>query len=204
MNPPRTSSLWLATSASAGLSRSVGRNSCEARTITVASAGYSLIGTSEASAMATSLAMSLKRSRDSLPRPLNPVTRRLFEWDQRRLCHGQSRGLRHFQSLGPVHAVDDPLIDRVEELVDEDVGRDLLQDAAVGVDEADVPAARDAEVCVARLPRSVDRAAEHCDLEVLRVGVQALLDLLGEGLDADVVPPAARAGDHDRPPLAQA
>src|SRR6266516_1432047 len=75
---------------------------------------------------------------------------------------------------------------------------------AAGLDEADVAAARDTEVRVARLPRSVDGAAEHGDLEVLRVGAQALLDLLGEGLDADVVAPAARAGDHDRAPLAQA
>src|SRR6266480_7166302 len=152
------------------------------------------MGIREASAMATSLAMSLKRSRDSFARPLNPVTRRLFERDQRRLCHGQGRGLRHLEPLRLVHAVRDPLVDHVEELVDEDVGRDLLQYAAVGVDEADVAAARDTEVRVARLPRSVDGAAEHGDLEVLRVGAKALLDLLGEGLDADVVAPAARAG----------
>src|SRR5205814_9888914 len=54
----------------AGSSRSVGRKSCEARAITVASAGYSLIGISEASAT------------------LNPVTRRLFQRDQRCLRHG--------------------------------------------------------------------------------------------------------------------
>ena len=103
-----------------------------------------------------------------------------------------------------MHAVGDPLVDRVEELVDEDVRRDLLQDAAVGVDEADVATPCNAEVGVARFPRSVDGAAEHSDLEVLRIGVQALLDLLGQVLDADVVAPAARAGDHDWPPLAHA
>src|SRR5204863_1618911 len=102
------------------------------------------------------LPMSLKRSRDSLARPLNPVTRRLFQWDQRRLRHGQGRGFCHLEPLRPVHPVRNPLVDRVEELVDEDVGRDLLQYSAVGVDEADVAAASDPEVRVARLPRSVD------------------------------------------------
>src|SRR6185369_13362322 len=101
-------------------------------------------------------------------------------------------------------AVRDPLVDRVEELVDEDVGGDLLQHPAVRVDEADVAPAGNAKVRIARLPRSVDGAAEHRDLEVLRIGMQALLDLLGKGLDANVVSPAARAGDHDRPALAQA
>ena len=58
--------------------------------------------------------------------------------------------------------------------------RDLLQHAAVRVDEADVAAAGDAEVGVARLARAVDRAAEHGDLEVLRIAVEPLLDVLGE------------------------
>jgi hypothetical protein len=39
---------------------------------------------------------------------------------------------------------------------------------------------------------------------VLRVRTEALLDLLGQRLDADVVAAAARAGDHDRPALAEA
>ncbi len=68
----------------------------------------------------------------------------------------------------------------------------------------DVAAARDAEVGVAGLPRPVDRAAEHRNLEVLLVGAEPLLDLLGERLHADVVAAAARAGDHHRPALAQA
>ena len=46
------------------------------------------------------------------------------------------------------------------------------------VDEADVAAARDAEVGVAGLARSVDRAPEDRDLEVLRIRGEALLDLL--------------------------
>src|SRR4029077_3571157 len=89
-------------------------------------------------------------------------------------------------------------------LVDEDVRGNLLEHAAVGVDEADVAAAGDAEVRVARLAGAVDRAAEHRDLEVLRMLAQALLDDLGERLHADVVAAAARAGDHHRAALAEA
>ena len=81
---------------------------------------------------------------------------------------------------------------------------DLLQDAAVRVDEADVAAARDPEVRVSGLARAVDGAAEHRDLEVLRVLREPRLDLLGERLHADVVAAAARARDHHRPALAQA
>ncbi len=54
MKPPRTSSLWLAASASAGASRRVGRKSCEARAITVGAGGYSFPnGISDASAIAS-------------------------------------------------------------------------------------------------------------------------------------------------------
>ena len=113
-------------------------------------------------------------------------------------------GLAIFRRFGPLHALGDPPVDLEEELVDQDVRRDLLQHAAVRVDEADVAAAGDPEVGVARLPRPVHGAAEHRDLEVLRVAAQPLLDLLGERLDADVVASAGRAGDHDRPALAQA
>ncbi len=88
--------------------------------------------------------------------------------------------------------------------LDEHLRIDLLQHLAVGVDEADVAAARDPEVGVARLARSVHRAAEHGDLEVLGVGAQPLLDLLRELLHADVVSAAARAGNQDRAALAQA
>ena len=52
MKPPRTSSLWLTASASAGSSRSVGRKSCEARAIIVVARDYSS-GIREASAMAS-------------------------------------------------------------------------------------------------------------------------------------------------------
>ena len=102
-----------------------------------------------------------------------------------------------------MHPLGDPAVDLEEELVDQDVGRDLLQHAAVRVDEADVAAAGDPEVGVARLPGPVHGAAEDGDLEVLRVRLEPLLDLLGERLDADVVAAARRAGDHDRPALAQ-
>src|SRR6476646_2052279 len=87
--------------------------------------------------------------------------RTLFERDEGSLGHRQGRRLRHLEALRPVHAVGDPLVDLVEKLVDQDVGADLLQHAAVCVDEADVAAARDAEVRVARLPRSVDCTAEY-------------------------------------------
>ena len=54
MKPPRTSSLWLTASASAGSSRSVGRKSCEARAIIVVARDYSEpSGIREASAMAS-------------------------------------------------------------------------------------------------------------------------------------------------------
>src|SRR5712691_9472170 len=110
MKPPRTSSLWLVASASAGSSRRVGKKRCEAR---VATKGY-----------------------------------RLVERDLGRLGHRQRGGLRHLQALRPAHAAGDPRVDLVEELVDEDVRRDLLQHAAVRVDETDVAAARDPEVRV--------------------------------------------------------
>src|SRR6476469_7151571 len=105
MNPPRTSSLCDAASASPGASRSVGRKSCEARAITEAL--------------------------------------RLVEWDERGFGHREGGRLCHLQALRPLHAGGDPLVDLVEQLVDQDVGAHLLEDAAVRVDEADVAAAGD-------------------------------------------------------------
>src|SRR5262245_62939974 len=101
-----------------------------------------------------------------------------------------------------MHAVRDPAIDLVEELVNEDVGRDLLQHATVRVHEADIPSAGNAEVRVAGLAGAVDRAAEHRDLEVLRVAHETPLHRFCELLYADVVAAAGRAGDQDRPSLA--
>src|SRR5437899_4805015 len=63
---------------------------------------------------------------------------RLVEGNLRGLGHRERGGLRHLQPLRPPHAGVDPRVDLVEELVDEDVRGDLLQDAAVRVDEADV------------------------------------------------------------------
>ena len=71
------------------------------------------------------------------------------------------------------------------------------------VDEPDVAAAGDAEVGVARLPRSVHRAPHDGDLERLRVRAQPILDHARETLDADVVAPAGRARDHHRPALTE-
>ena len=96
------------------------------------------------------------------------------------------------------------LVDLVEELVDEDLRGHLLQDSAVGVHEADLAASRDPEVRVTGLARAVHGAAHDCDLECLRVVAQPLLDDDREALDADVVAPARRAGDHHRPALAKA
>src|SRR5207245_7195478 len=84
-----------------------------------------------------------------------------------------------------------------------DGGGDLVQHTAVGVDEADVAPAGDAEVRVARFAGAVDGAAHDGDLERLRVGLEPLLDLLGERLHTHVVAAARGAGDHHRAPLAE-
>src|SRR3954452_2959989 len=157
MKPPRTSSRCEAASASAGASRRVGRKSWEARAIIGGVAlGYSS-GISGGSG-------DHRRCRP-----------RLFERDQRGLGHRQGRRLCHLEPLRTLHSAGDPLVDLVEELVDQDLGADLLQDAAVRVDEADVAAARDAEVRVSGLARAVDRTAEYRDLEMLRVVLQTQL-----------------------------
>src|SRR5712691_7839963 len=79
---------------------------------------------------------------------------RLVEGNLRGLGHRERRRLRHLQPLRAAHTAGDPRVDLVEELVDEDVRGDLLQHAAVRVDETDVAAAGDSEVRVARLARS--------------------------------------------------
>src|SRR5207244_1911025 len=119
MYAPRTSSLWLTDSASAGSSRRVGRKSWEARLITAST---------------------------------------LVERNFRSLGHGQGCRLRHLQALRPAHPGLDPRVDLVEKVVDERLGRDLLQHPAVRVDEAHVAAACDSEVRVARLARPVHGA----------------------------------------------
>src|SRR4051812_12576940 len=92
----------------------------------------------------------------------------------------------------------------MEQLVDQDVRRHLLEHAAVCVDEADVAASRDSEVRVTRLAGAVDGATEYRDLEVLRIGGEPLLHRLSECLHPDVVATARGARDHDRAALAQA
>ena len=87
----------------------------------------------------------------------------------RGLGHHERGRLRQLEPLRPHHPAGDPAVDLVEELVHEDVGRDLLEHAPVRVDEARLTAARDPEVGVARLARAVDRAAHDGDLEGLRV-----------------------------------
>ena len=72
------------------------------------------------------------------------------------------------------------------------------------VDEPRVAAAGNAEICVASLAGAVHGAAQHRDLEVLRIRVQPLLYLLRERLHAHVVATARRARDHHRAALAQA
>src|SRR5439155_22326792 len=130
------------------------------------------------------------------PRDLTVRSPLARERDRAGLGHRKRGRLRHLEALRAEHPIRDPLVDLVEELVDEEVARDLLQHAPVRVDEADIAAARDPEVGVACLPRPVDGAAEHRHLEGLRIRAEPLLDALGELLHADVVAAAARAGDH--------
>src|SRR3954467_14274516 len=141
--PPRTSSLWLTASASAGASRKVGRKSLEARAIIVASPGYRRAPQAGESS--------------------------LFQRNRRGLGHREGRGLAHLQPLGAKHPVGDPPVDLVKELVDEDVAGDLLENTPVGVDEADVAAAGDPEVGVARFAGAVHGTAQHRDFEGLRI-----------------------------------
>src|SRR6185369_13096312 len=107
------------------------------------------------------------------------------------------------EPLRSLHPVGEPAVDLDEELVDERLRRDLLEHTTVRIDEADVASARDAEVRVTRLPRSVHRAAHDRDLERLRVCAQAILDDAREALDTDVVPSTRRTCDHHGPSLAQ-
>src|SRR5919197_6132232 len=109
MKPPRTSSLWLAASASAGASRRVGKNSCEARAITVVRADYSESGIREASAHGIACDAA-ERPRGSSARPLIHIAWNRFEWNQGSLSHRQGGGLRHLETLGAVHPVGDPLV----------------------------------------------------------------------------------------------
>src|SRR5580765_6629682 len=112
MKAPRTSSLWLIDSASAGASRRVGRKSCDARI----------------------------------------MRRTLVERNFGGFRHRQRRRLCHLEAFGPAHPGLDPGVDLAEELVDQGLGRDLLEHAPVGVDKTDVAAARDTEVRVPGLP----------------------------------------------------
>src|SRR6266702_8014795 len=128
---------------------------------------------------------------------------RLFERYGRSFRHRERRRLRVAAARRAVHPSRDPRVDLAEELVDKDVGFDLLQHLAVSIDEARLAAAGYAEVRVARLPRSVHCTAEHRNLEVLRILAQPLFDLFGERLHADVVASARRARDQDRAALTQ-
>ena len=74
------------------------------------------------------------------------------ERDQARLRHRKSRRLRHLEPPRPRHSRLDPVVDLVEQLVDQDVRGDLLQNLAVCVDEADVASAGDSEVRVPASP----------------------------------------------------
>src|SRR5439155_275984 len=82
---------------------------------------------------------------------------RLVERNLGGFGHRERGGLGHLQTLRPAHPLGDPRVDLVEQLVDEDVRGDLLQHAAVRIDEADVAPACNPEVRVARLARAVDR-----------------------------------------------
>src|SRR5919109_3302042 len=103
-----------------------------------------------------------------------------------RFGHEEGGRLGELQPLGTLHPALDPLVDLVEELVHQNVRGGLLEHEAVGVDEAGVAPARDAEVGVSGFPRPVDGTAHDGDLEGLRVGPEALLDDRGEILHPDV------------------
>src|SRR5919198_3890281 len=156
-----------------------------------------------------------RTSRRWLTASASPGSSRSVGMKSSEACMGLSRPLSRFghhergrlgelEALRAHHAALDPPVDLVEELVDEDVGGDLLEHAPVGVDEARVAPAGDAEIGVSSLPRSIDRAAHDRDLEGLRIALQPPLDDGRQLLDADVVAPAGGAGDHDRPARAQA
>src|ERR687897_3314143 len=95
------------------------------------------------------------------------------------------------------------LVDLLEELVDEVLLRDLLERLAAREDEALVLGPGDTEVRVRRLPDAVDRAAEHGDLDRVGVRLEALLDVGHDGVHVELQAAAGRAGDQDRPALAQ-
>src|SRR5919106_54368 len=120
-----------------------------------------------------------------------------------RFGHHQSGRLGQLQARRALHPAFDPPVDLVEELIDEDVRGDLLQHTPVGVDETGVAPAGDAEVGVTGLPRPVHGATHDRDFEGLWIVTEALLDLLSQRPDADVVPPARGARDHDRAALTQ-
>src|SRR5215213_7607395 len=104
-----------------------------------------------------------------------------------RFGHEECGRLCQLEPLRALHAAGDPRVDLVKELVDENFGGDLFQDASMGVDEAGVSSAGNPEVGVSGFPRPVDGTAHDGHFERLRIALQALLDGLGEVPDADVV-----------------
>src|SRR5262245_3516778 len=93
-----------------------------------------------------------------------------------RFGHQECGGLGQLEALGPLHPAFDPRVDLMEELLDEDVRGDLLEHAAMRVDEARVTAAGDPEIGVTSLSRPVHGATHDGDLESLRIGLQPLFD----------------------------
>ena len=81
--------------------------------------------------------------------------------------------------------------------------RHLLQRLAAREDQALVLGAGDAEVGVRGLADAVDRAAEHRDLDRVRVGLEAALDVGHDGVHVELQAAAGRAGDQHRAALAQ-
>ena len=79
----------------------------------------------------------------------------------------------------------------------------LAQRLAVGVDQALVLGAGDAEVRVRGLADPVHRAAEHGHLDRLDVAFQPLLDLGDDRVHVELQAAAGRAGDQHRAALAQ-
>ena len=94
-------------------------------------------------------------------------------------------------------------IDLGEQLVDETLGRDLLERLATRVDHPHVLRAGDAEVGVASLADAVDGTAEHGHLDWVLVGLKAPLDLGDDGVHVELESAARGARDQDRTALAQ-
>ena len=89
--------------------------------------------------------------------------------------HRERGRLRVLAALRPLHPGGDPGVDLPEELLDQHRGVDLAEHLAVGVDEANLPPARDAEVGVAIAHTAADSGADGRIVATLGA-VRAVID----------------------------